>query len=454
MDHDGRPRARWTRAAATRDTARQVTTSAAAQVVSSDPTPAFIKRNTVWLALTQMFVGTGTQFTSAMGPLMILSLLGSPVFAGLSVGVIGGTRLVASHAFGKVTDSFGRKPGMYLALGCALVGAVLIGSAMQAGSFAGLVAGMVIFALGMNGVQQLRLAAAEMYPPGRRAVVLGIMLTGSLVGVILAPSIIGFAYALSPALGMNGLALPWFVFPALIVPAAIMVTRVRPDPRDIAADLGRYYPGYLPPASEATTFTVTFGLREFFAHPDRRVAATTMLFSQAAMQMAMVTVPLQLTHHGYELPAVALSTSIHAAGMFGPSLPMGRLVDRMGRGTLLMAGAIVEAVGAGVATFTSDHASITLGIFLVGVGWCAASVSSTAMVIDSTPTGARGRAVGLLDSFTAAGVLLPLSVGVLVEVWGFEVAGMLAMFLVVLPLFLRRFLVDGSLVPWPAAREP
>lgn len=431
-----------------------MTTLAAVQVMSSDPTPALIKRNTLWLALTQMFVGTGTQFTAAMGPLMVLSLLGSPVFAGLSVGVIGASRLVASHAFGRVTDRFGRKPGLYLGLALALVGSTLIGSFMQAGSFPGLILGMVVFALGMNGVQQLRLAAAEMYPPGRRAVVLGIMLTGSLVGVVLAPSIIGSAYALAPALGMSGLALPWFFFPALIVPAAVMVTRVRPDPRDIAADLGRYYPGYLPPASEAAASTVTFGLREFFAHPHRRVAAVTMLFSQAAMQMAMVTVPLQLTHHGYELPAVALSTSIHVAGMYGPSLPMGRLVDRMGRGPLLVAGAIVEAVGAGIATFTQDHASITLGIFLVGVGWCAANVSSTAMVIDSTPTSARGRGVGLLDSFTAAGVLLPLSVGVLVEVWGLQVAGMLAMFIVVLPLFLRRLLVDGSLVPWPVAREP
>ncbi|MDO8563264.1 MAG: MFS transporter [Candidatus Limnocylindria bacterium] len=421
--------------------------------VPSDPTPALIKRNTLWLALTQMFVGTGTQFTSAMGPLMVLSLLGSPAFAGLSVGLIGVTRLVASHEFGRITDRFGRKPGMFLALGFALAGALVIGSSMQAGSFPGLVVGMVLFALGMNGVQQLRLAAAEMYPPGRRALVLGIMLTGSLAGVLLAPSIIGFAYALSPTLGMNGLALPWFVFPALIVPAAILVTRVRPDPRDIAADLGRYYPGYLPPPSEATAFAVTFGLREFLAHPHRRVAAATMLAAQAAMQMAMVTVPLQLTHHGYELPAVALSTSIHAAEMFGPSLPMGRLIDRMGRGSLLVAGAVVEAVGAGVATFTSDHASITLGIFLVGVGWCAANVSSTAMVIDSTPTSARGRAVGLLDSITAAGVLLPLSVGVLVEVWGLQMAGTLAMFIVVLPLFLRRFLVDGSPLPWPAARE-
>lgn len=419
-------------------------TTSAARVVPSDPTPAIIKRNTLWLGLSQMSVGTGTQFTVAMGPLMILALLGSPMFAGLSVGVVGGTRFLASHAFGRITDRFGRRPGLLLGMGFALVGALLIGSFMQAGSFPGLLVGMVLFALGMNSVQQLRLAAAEMYPPGRRAVVLGLMLTGSLAGVVIAPSLIGFSYTLAPVLGMNGLALPWFVFPALILPAAVMVGRVRPDPRDIAADLRRYYPGYEPHPSEAATTPLGFGLREFFSHPHRRVAAVTMLFSQAAMQMAMVTVPLQLSHHGFELPAVALSTSIHAAGMFGPSLPMGRLVDRVGRGPLLIAGAVVEALGAGIATFTSDHASITLGIFLVGVGWCAANVSSTAMVIDSTPTSARGRAVGLLDSFTAAGVLLPLSVGPLVEVWGLQTAGVVAMVLVILPLVLRRFVENAS----------
>ena len=45
---------------------------------------------------------------------------------------------------------------------------------------------MFVFGMGMNTAQQLRVAAADMYPPSRRAEGLGYVLTGSLVGV--APS--------------------------------------------------------------------------------------------------------------------------------------------------------------------------------------------------------------------------------------------------------------------------
>ena len=424
-------------------------------MLTADPTPALIRRNTIYLALAQMFVGTGTLFTGSMGPLMIESLLGSPLLVGLSTAVVAGSRFIASYSFGLVTDRFGRRSGLFLGLGLGLAGALVIGTAMQARWFPGVITGMVIFSMGMNGVQQLRLAAAEMYPPSRRAVIIGFMLTGSLVGVVMAPLTISLTFSFAPLLGLGDLAMPWFIFPALIVPALVLVTRVRPDPREIAADLTRYFPSYVPPVSQVATDGAPFGPREFFADAQRRIAAVTMLFAQATMSMAMITVPIQLHHHGLELPAVALSISIHVGGMFGPSIPMGKLADRFGRGPVLIAGAFIEAIGAGITTFTSDHASITFGVFLVGVGWCAANVASSAMVIDSAPAHARGRAVGLLDTFTVAGLFLPLSVGVLISVWGLQLAGSVAMVLAILPLLLRRLLADDSIVPWPKAwRRP
>lgn len=410
----------------------------------SDATPALIKRNTLWLALCQMFVGTGFQFVFALGPLMVVALAGSSTLAGLSVALQAFSRFLAAYPFGRVTDRFGRRPGLFLGLVVALAGTIFIGWAMSAGSLPGFIAGLLVFGVGMNGVLQLRLAAAEMYLPHRRAVVIGYVLTGSLVGVVVSPALVGLAGMLAPILSMDPLALPWLFMPVLILPGMVMITRVRPDPKEIAAHLERYYPGYEPSGADAAPFTGSFGLRRFLAHPQRRLAAVAMFSAQGSMQVAMVTAPLALTHHGAALPSVALSMALHSAGMFGPSLPMGRLADRIGRRTVLVLGTIVEAVGGGIAGFTSDQASVTLGIFLVGVGWCAANVASTAIVVDSTPAPVRGRAIGMTDTIGAvAGVGVPLAVGPLVEAWGIGATGVFAMLLMLPPALL--FLTMGSL---------
>ena len=414
--------------------------TAAEELAPRERTPAFITRNTRLLALSQMFFGTGTQFVFTLGPLMVVALTGSPTLAGVTVAMHGFSRFVAAYPFGRVTDRYGRKPGLLLGLGIALVGTVLIGFAMNAGSFAGFLASLLVFGVGMNGVQQLRLAAAEMYPPHRRAVIIGYVLTGSLVGVVVSPAMVSLAGTLAPALGMDPLAVPWLLVPALILPGMAMITQVRPDPKEIAAHLERYYPGYVPSQVEAAPTRTGFGLGDYLAHPQRRLAAVAMFSAQGSMQVAMVTAPLALTHHGAALPAVALAMAIHAAGMFGPSVPMGRLADRIGRRRVLILGTVIEALGALTAAFTADHTAVTAGIFLVGLGWCAANVASTAIVIDSTPNAVRGRAIGMTDSFGAvAGIGFPLAVGPLVEAWGVGATGVLAALVLVPPalLFVR-----------------
>jgi MFS family permease len=82
-------------------------------------------------------------------------------------------------------------------------------------------------------------------------------------------------------------------------------------------------------------------------------------------------------------------------------------------------GTLVEALGGVITAFSTDHAMITLGAFVVGLGWCAANVSSTAIVVDSAPAPVRGRAIGVLDSLAA--------------VAGLGSTGVLAMLLMVPP---------------------
>ena len=125
--------------------------------------PPLIRRNTILLALTQAFVGMGNQTTPTLAPIIVLQMLGSATLAGLGSSILGLSRLIIAYPVGWLTDRYGRKAGLMLGLWLSLIGTLVLGSAMIAGSFALVVVGLVIFGMGVGAAQQLRLAAADMF---------------------------------------------------------------------------------------------------------------------------------------------------------------------------------------------------------------------------------------------------------------------------------------------------
>src|SRR5262245_22507453 len=116
--------------------------------------PAVIKRNTLLFVLSQSFTGVGMVTAYGIGPLMVVALTGSAGLAGLSVGLIGLSRFLVSYLVGKITDSYGRNPGILFGLALALVGAFALAVSMSARSIAVFVIGLLIFGMGMSASQQ------------------------------------------------------------------------------------------------------------------------------------------------------------------------------------------------------------------------------------------------------------------------------------------------------------
>ena len=78
---------------------------------------------------------------------------------------------------------------------------------------------------------------------------------------------------------------------------------------------------------------------------------------------------------------------------------------------------------------------MTLGTFLVGLGWAAANVASTALIADHADTAHRGRAIGVSDSGAGAMTLLAAVVtGPLIECASLPAAGLAAALVAVVPL--------------------
>jgi MFS family permease len=164
--------------------------------------------------------------------------------------------------------------------------------------------------------------------------------------------------------------------------------------------------------------------------------------------MAMTS--LALDHHGHALPFISLAVAIHVMGMFGLTIPIGRMTDRFGQRSVMITGTFICAAGACFVSLTSEYPLITLGTFLVGLGWSCINVATSALIADVVAPGFRGRAIGTNDAISCVGsISLPLAGGPLVEMFGLPVLAVVGVALMVPPLVLLLRLPSGR----PAAQE-
>ncbi len=401
------------------------------------PVPSLIRRNTICIALSQAFTGAGMQMGYGIAPLMVVALSGSSSLAGMSVGLFAVSRFLVAYPVGKITDSYGRKPGIMLGLLLGLAGSLTLGLAMQKASIVGLAVGLLIMGMGLNAAQQLRVAAADMYLPNMRAQALGFVATGSLLGLFIAPLLIAAGQAYGDWSGMSPLALPWLILPGFILISVGIVFLIRPDPKEIGERLDQYYPGYKPSQPPAGTAAARFSAMSLIRPTRTRLAIAANTAAQANMSMVMVLTSLMLDHHGHSLAAIGFSHAFHSAGMFAFTIPLGRAADRFSRERVMYPGVALTIIGAGLITLSNEFWGITVGTFLVGLGWAAANVAATAIIADAATTSQRGRAIGVNDSFAAAAALTSaLITGPLIQLYGLTAAGAAAALFAFVPLLM------------------
>ncbi len=423
--------------------------------------PSLIKRNMALFALSQTFTGAGMQFTYGFGPLMVLALTGSADLTGLSVGLVGLSRFLVAYPTGKITDAYGRKPGILLGLGLALVGAVLVGQAMGHKSFALFVVGIRIFGMGMNASQQLRVAATDMFPAQHRAQALGYLALGSLFGLVVSPTVIHFCESISVRLGQDPIGLAWYLLPALILPGMVVIIFVRPDPKEIGQNLHHYYPGHSAPTREPGLAPTAFSALSMLRRPAIRLAVVSNCAAQGNMSVVMVLTSLVLSECGTSLTGIAIAGVCHSMGMFGFTIPLGKLTDRYGRDAVMFPGVATALAGAGLVAYTASYWPVTLGAFLVGIGWAAANVSTTALIADHYQTAERGRALGINDTCAAGiSVVIAIATGPLIAWAGLSATGFVAVLLTVPPLVMlmamgsTRRLMQAGATAATAPRSP
>jgi MFS family permease len=230
----------------------------------------------------------------------------------------------------------------------------------------------------------------------------------------------------------------------------VLVQFVRPDPKEIGMHLERYYPDYTPPPRPPAGQESEFNAWDLFRSTPTRLAIISNCAAQGNMAIVMVLTSLVLAHHGHSLTWIAFSHMFHAAGMFAFTIPLGWMADRIGREQVMYPGVAITLVGALLVAYAGDFWSVTLGTFLVGLGWAAANVASTALIADSVDTTHRGRAIGVSETGSGAMTLIAAAVtGPLIECASLPAAGLAAVLVAVVPLVM---VVMTKAAAWRAAK--
>lgn len=393
-----------------------------------------VRRSFLLLAGAQVGLLGALGAYAAFGPLATADLTGGRSGAAVLFGLYYLALALGAVTAGRLMDRVGRRPG--LAAGYVLViasgGVAFV--AVAAGLYVVLLGSALALGAGVGAGLLGRGAVADMYPPERRGRAVGLLILAGTLGAVGGP-FVGAGLFAAVRGAEAPLAAPFLAVPVLGAIALAIVLRLRPDPRDLAV------PG--PPGVRRPP-------REVLRRRPAAVAAATIGIAQAVMVTYMSVIPVAVHEHGASELTVSLVVSLHLAAMFAPSPFFGALLDRMGRRSGLMAGLMVTGLGVVLGSSLAGTIPQGAGLVLIGAGWCAAYVSSTAVVSDLSAPAERAGALGLLDLLAglAAGGGVLASAGML-ELIGLRGLGLVALALLTVPFLL----LVGLREPTPGAWE-
>ena len=407
------------------------------------PIPPLIKRNTLLLAVIQALVATGFQLIPSLGGLIMLRFTESLAFVGLTLSIGSIARPIMAYPAGMLADARGRKPVLFLGLVLASVGSILVYYSVTADSFWIFIGGLVVYGLGLGALGQIIVAAIDMYPSAQRGEGVSYVLTGTSLGSIGSPILVWATTSYATSHGLDTLGVPWLIPPVLMVICGALVYFIRPDPLEIAKDKGRFYPRIEVKRrvnSDIRKISISSLLRKYPVI----AAIVNGTLAVGVMMMIMALSSVILRQNNYGLTMISVAIALHVLGMFGFSTIFGRLADRRGRKLMFYIGSVVLAFSGLVTPLMKDYWAITGGLFLVGVGWSAVNVGSTAMLGDSVPPTSMGQIMGINQLVGGAlGLFIPTLGGTIAEGYGFPAVGVASLVLSI-PILLMAFRLSES----------
>jgi MFS family permease len=384
-----------------------------------------IRRNTLLLAATLTCLSGMVQLAVAVATVTLVLVTGIEGILGLGPAIFLTAGALAALPAGRLMDRHGRIP--VLAGGCVagIVGCLVTALGTGVESAPIVVLGFALVGIAQGTILLARAAAADMYPPARRARGISYVLFGALFGAALGPLVFRPLLA-GKELDTHALIVPWLAAAGIMVVGLVLVLMVRPDPRTIARQLHFDAGG----SNDETSAP----LREIIARPGVLSALVAAIASFGGMVSVMNLSGYVVIDHGHHQTDVFTVISLHIVGMYALVLFVGPLIDRIGRRPGQIAGLLLMAVSTLLLAGLDSVLWMSVSLFLLGLGWNISYVAAVTELADRALPAERGKLIGFTDglsSFTA--VVLVLLGGLAYSAFGVEALGLAATAFVALP---------------------
>jgi MFS family permease len=364
-----------------------------------------VARNTVLLAATLTSLSGMVQLAVAVATITLVLVTGIEGILGLGPAIFLLSASAAALPAGRLMDRIGRVP--VLAGGCVsgIVGCATTALGCELDSAVLVVPGFALVGVASGTVLLARAAAADMYPPAKRARGISLVLFGSLFGAALGPLVFSPLFA-DKELETDALVVPWLAAGGIMAVGLVLVLLVRPDPRTIAVALGTR--GETSDAVSRAPAPAA-PLREILRRPGVPTALVAALVSFAGMVSIMNLTGYIVVDHGHHQSDVFTVISLHIVGMYALVLVIGALVDRIGRRESQVIGLLLMAVSILGLVWFQSVAWTSVSLFGLGLGWNISYVAAATELADRALPNERGKLIGfsdLISSFAGASLAL------------------------------------------------
>jgi MFS family permease len=391
------------------------------------PDLAAVQRRTLRLLFsTQIIGGVGVAIGLSVGALLAADLAGVGVSGLAQSAAVVGAALLAVPVV-RIMRQYGRAPGLAAAYLTAAVGGAGVVAAAMTGSLPLLFAGLFLFGGGTTAGMQARYAGVDLAPVARRGRHLSLIVWATTVGAVAGPNLAPLAGRALDGYGVPTLASPFVFSGALFgVAAVVLVLLLRPDPLLLARRISGEPVGQVSTGGDSggaagegfregsrggsgagsgapmAQLGMRAALSAVLARPAARLGVASMAVGHLVMVGVMAMTPVHILSAGHgdadTLRIVGIVLSVHIAGMFAFAPVTGWLTDRFGRRPVILGGVVVLLSACAVAGTAGHHSGqLSVGLFLLGLGWSGTMVAGSTLLSESVPEPVRPSAQGLSD---------------------------------------------------------
>jgi MFS family permease len=361
--------------------------------VSNLDLPALQRRTVRVLTVGQVLSGFGLGSTLSIGSLLAQDLTGSTAWAGAAatfstLGAATWAIPLARRAYAK-----GRRVALASGAAIAITGAALIITAAGIRFFPLLLVALFLMGAGSATGLQARFAATDLPSTKSTGRDLSLVVWATTIGAVIGPNLFGPGEIIGGWLGLPHMTGPFFItIISQILASSVFWFGLRPDPLLTVQQLGDV-------RAAKPKLSIGSAISTLRKYPKAAYAVASIALSHMVMVSVMSMTPAHLKEHGATLVVVGFTISVHIAGMYAFSPIFGWLSDKLGKiqtvvlGQLIYIAALLFA-GLGM----NDHQSVLIGLFLLGLGWSAATVSGAALLTSTLPAEEKTNVQGLSDS--------------------------------------------------------